>query len=242
MKVALVYPYVVPKADLYRQDFGRFLHRFHAFPPEAEHRLFLTFCNGRSMAKEDSRLLWPLIEPMAPSIIEYHGDGWDIGAHQHVANSLPSNFDFVVFCSSQVHFHRAGWLRRMVEAREKFGPGLYGGLASHENRPHLRTCFFGCDPADLRAFPWMINSKELSLEFESGKTGFWTWIRANGRKEVLVTWDKCYDDPMQWRTPENGFRRGDQTDCLVWDRHTRLYEVATPAEKATLEQLADGRA
>lgn len=239
MKVALVYPYIVPKADLYREDVRRFVRRFQAFPPDSPHSLVVTICNGVKIENED---VFILNELPVRNTVEYHGAGWDIGAHQHVANSLPSDFDFVVFCSSQVHFHRAGWLKRMVEAREQFGPGLYGAMASHENRPHLRTCLFGCDPADLRAYPWMVNSKETSLEFESGKTGFWTWIRANGRKEVLVAWDGFYDDPDQWRKPDNIFRRGDQSNCLVWDRHTQLYSVADAEAKATLEQLAEGKA
>jgi hypothetical protein len=200
--------------------------------------IFIQTCNGREFVGDDGEWLGELYWMGG----EYFGDGFDIGAHQHAANSIPPEYDFAVFCSTQVHFHREGWLKRMVEAREQFGPGLYGAMASRENHPHLRTCFFGCDPADFRAYPWVINSKALSLEFESGKTGFWTWIRANGRKEVLVAWDGFYDERKDWRKPDNIFRRGDQSNCLVWDRHTELYAKATPEEKAMLEQLADGMA
>jgi hypothetical protein len=206
------------------------------FPAGVGHEVVVSVCNGVGADPQDAELLLSL--NAIP--IEYHGEGWDIGAHIHVANSLPADFDFAVFCSSQVYFHREGWLKRMVEAREQFGPGLYGGLASHEHRPHLRTCFFGCAPMDLRSYPFVVNSKETSLQFESGKNGFWSWIRSMGRKEVLVTWDACYDNPEKWREPENIFRRGDQGNCLAWDRHTKIYELAPPEEKSVLEQFANG--
>jgi hypothetical protein len=54
-----------------------------------------------------------------------------------------------------------------------------------------------------------------------------------------VTWDGDYDLP-EWRKPDNIFRRGDQSNLIVRDRHADAYEVSTEAGKRVLEVLANG--
>lgn len=240
MKVALIYPYVVPKADVYRPDFQRFIDTYNRFPAGIEHDLFLMLCNGCRFAGEDLAYVDGDSTPcyFGP---EYHGEGCDIGAHQHMANSLEPDYDFMVCCSSQVHFHRAGWLTRMVDAREKFGPGLYGGMGSYEQkRPHIRTCFYGTDPKLFRGYPEVVNSRVKSLQFESQPNNFMGWLQGQGMTGYMVAWDGVYG-PESFRKPPNVFRRGDQSNCLVWDRHTAIYASDTPEQRAITEALADGK-
>lgn len=239
MKVALIYPYVVPKADEYRPDLRRFVDTFLAFLPGGEFDLFICPCNGTHLASTDDHdILEPLSYNYGPA---YYGEGRDIGCHQFAANWLDPKYDFAVFCSSQVHFHRAGWLARMIEAREKLGPSLYGAMGSYEQkRPHIRTCFYGCDPKHLRDYPEVVNSRVKSLQFESQPNNFQGFLERQGMTGYMVAWDGIYG-PKDYRTPPNVFRRGDQSNCLVWDRHTAIYASDTPAQRAITEALAEGK-
>ena len=237
MKIAICYPYIVNKADYYREGLKRFCTSIAKHPPGQEYDLFIEMCGGDRFQEEDGE--W--IGELSYCGSEYYGDGWDIGAHQHAANSIAYEFDFMICCCAHTFFHRDFWLGRMVAAREQFGPGLYGAMASFENNPHIRTCFFGFDPKILRDYPTVINSREKSLEFESGKLpmGFTPWVESQGLPVKMVAWDGVYDK-ADWRKPANVFRRGDQTNCLVWDRHTVIYQNATPEEKAATEAGANG--
>lgn len=235
MKIAIVYPYICNKAEHYREDLKRFCNTLHQFPAGYEYDLFVEMCGGGEFQGQDVDWFGDFFF----SGSEYYGDGWDIGAHQHAANCVPYEIDFMICCCAHTFFHREGWLNRMVSAREEFGPGLYGAMASKENHPHIRTCFFGFDPADLRAFPTVINSRQKSLEFESGPDNFSLWMQRRGKPVKMVAWDGTYD-LADCRKPDNVFRRGDQSNCLVWDRHTELYKAASPEERARTEAGANG--
>jgi hypothetical protein len=50
---------------------------------------------------------------------------------------------------------------------------------------------------------------------------------------VLVTWDGFYLRD-EWRKAPNIFRRGDQSNCLMFDRHHEIYEASTPQQKIRL--------
>ena len=60
-----------------------------------------------------------------------------------------------------------------------------------------------------------------------------------GLQTRLVTWDGSYDLP-DWRKPPNIFRRGDQSNLIVRDRHADAYTVSDAEGKAKLEGLANG--
>jgi len=237
MRVALCYPYIYSKEEELLPTIERFFDSGIDYPPGADHDLVLEL----SEAPLRVWSIWDGDGLRAPNvkIVRYYGGGRDIGAHQHAANSLAPEIDFAVFCSSQVHFHRAGWLARIIEARTKHGPGLYGAMGSFENNPHIRTCFFGCDPLFMRRYPNVINSREKSLEFESGPQNFSLWVDAQGGSVRMVTWSTELQ-LQHCRDVENGFRIGDQSNCLVWDRHTEIYAKADPELQAGLRRSADG--
>jgi hypothetical protein len=44
-----------------------------------------------------------------------------------------------------------------------------------------------------------------------------------------------------WRKPPNIFRRGDQSNCLLFDHHCDTYAAASQEERARLEAMADGK-
>jgi len=244
MRVALVYIHVVnPEAnstELYLACSKRFAATYYLFPPGLEHDLFVVSCQGQGKL--------PPLDIFAPLPVNYEvydGGGWDIGAYQMMARKL--DHDFVVFATSRVHLHKPGWLHRIVNCREQFGEGLYGNSGSYEHcslwrtdirnepvrNPHIRTEFFGCNPAIMRTYPMAINSRHTSFQFESDRNSLTNFYISKGLETRVATWDGCYRIP-DWRTPPNIFRRGDQSNLLVWDRHTDIYHGAEPHVKAEL--------
>lgn len=243
MKIALVYVCVLGKAeptavspDFYWPYAERFAKTYQQFPPGLEHDLHVVGCgipeqdNWNRMAK--------LFGSIANKYHTYTGTGYDIGAEQYVAKKLEA--DFAVFIGAQVHFYRKGWMKPLYGARWRYGEGLYGPFASYEIQPHIRTSCYACDPYLLATFPHTITTKQEGHEFESGAWNFSRYMDQSGCSAKLVTWNDALNY-SNWRHPKNGFRSGDQTDCLVFDHHTDMYDAALTEEKAKLERMADGK-
>jgi hypothetical protein len=155
--------------------------------------------------------------------------------------------DLVVCFVTPTHFREDNWLVPIVGAFEKYGDGLYGASASYQNLPHIRTGCLACSPNSMREYPRLVDSRETGLLFESGESPtrvapewcFTNWMMDRGRPVKMVTREVCYD-LAYWRKPDNIFRRGDQGNVLVWDRHCDIFDSASPEEKRVLESLADG--
>jgi hypothetical protein len=170
-----------------------------------------------------------------------HDDsGWDIGAYQAVANTL--NCDFMVGFGGPTHFRRAGWLKRMREVWQQCGDGLYGCLASYERHPHIITNGFWCNPDLIRKYPKRVITYDERAEFESSDKSLTYLAVSLGLPVRLVTWDGIYGIP-DFRKAPNIFRRGDQSNCMSFYRHTEIYESTSPGrgpgERAWLAALAD---
>lgn len=231
MKIDLIYLYIArdPNFDPFAE---RFVKTYQEFPAGVEHQLRVVVCNG-----EPRDNLKELFDPLKAEYHGYYQNGRDIGAQQFVACGL--NSDWVVCTSSRTYFHRAGWLKKMVEAREQYGDGLYGAMASFEGRPHIRTCFYACSPEEFGRYPFVIETAESSYRFESGFGSFTDWFAFRNKPGVMVTWNGCYLK-NEWRSAENIFRKGDQSNCLVFDRHTDEYRDADEDDKRYYQRLADG--
>lgn len=231
MRCALIYP-AIGSSKAYDDGAFRFCNTLKETDAGGEFELVVMKCNG-----DVSPDVCDALNEFGPTWFPYWGEGCDIGAHQTAANLI--DHDWMICVSSHTYFHRAGWFNRMTEARELFGPGLYGGMASYEQqRPHIRTNFFGIEPKLFRAYPEVINSRVKSLQFESQPNNFLGWMQGQGLNGYAVYWD-CICRPEDFRKPANVFRRGDQSNCLVWDKHTAMYANATPEEKAQWASLAD---
>lgn len=175
--------------------------------------------------------------------IRYDGGGWDCGAWQFAGKNIET--DLLVCFNSSTYITGDGWLNRFVEAVGAHGEGLYGPLTSYEIVPHVRTPCMIFQPKIINDYPKEVTSRESTYRFESmgfpdGTPNFTQWTRNKGFKTMLVTWDGVYDQP-EWRTPPNIFRRGDQSNLIVKDRHCSAYEVSDEEGKKTLERLADGK-
>lgn len=231
--------YIVPCDE--REKYEPFVKRFsdsrQQFSAGAEHTLEVVYTNV-SEAKPTYHL-WGDVYRW------YFGKGRDIGVFQYMAHQ--SNADMLVCCNTQVYFKRAGWLARFVEVWEKYGPGFYGASASREHcpllppnsanvNPHIRTSCFCIPPAWLREYPIHIQSREDGYRFESGDRNFTIRQMQMARAPRMVTWNHIVPYPFTQKIA-NGYRNGDQSELLAFDRATDEYDASPPAQKRELERL-----
>jgi hypothetical protein len=234
MKVAIVYLMIWRSLDpkersisFYAPQHARFFATYDRYRPSLSHELHITYCGDDGSGRKPNRFSH-----------YYNGTGWDIGAHQRTAKELDA--DFVVFLGTSAYFWKEGWLERLVEARERFGDGLYGPMASYENSPHIRSTCYACSPKVFTLWVKPLDSRQACAAFESFEGNFSHVVRAAGLPVKLVTWDGFYDLP-DWRKPENIFRRGDQSACIVKDRHVDLFAMSDPEEQRKSGERADGK-
>lgn len=232
VKTILLYIHVAQDVGQFMPYTRRFLDTYVRFPAGIDHELHLINNNGPLTPE-----VIGMFDPYASAYHRYTGTGFDIGAQQRIVQIL--NCDFLVCTCSTTYFKREGWLRRFVEARLENGEGLYGSHASFQVQPHIRTCFYGLNPERLRQYPWPIQSKSDTYGFEHGHINIVQWMRSVGLPSYLVTWDGCYE-MARWRTPPNIFRRGDQSNCLSFDRHSDAFENSDPYNQALLAGAAGG--
>jgi hypothetical protein len=226
--IALVYVY--PSSG-FESAAVRFIDSYIKHPPEFPHSAVVVVNGGNATTK-----IKKLFEPLKPSYFLHDNSGWDIGAFIAAASKI--NTEAMLCLGANTHFKRAGWLKRYVEAWRKLGPGMYGTLASNEVRPHICTTGFLTPPELLRAYPYKVDTQEDRYEFEWGKGAFWRRVQKAGMPVKMVTWDGVWGMD-QLRVPPNIYRRGDQSNCLVYFRHSDAYDAADPATKKRMEGHAD---
>lgn len=235
MEVGLVYPYIIKSTlregeeAMYDAGARRFLETLKEFRPEMYYYLHWVKCNESDRCR-------PSVAPDAHEAIYYNYDGvgFDVGVWMKVAKSTAN--DFVIFCNSLVFFNQHGWMERIVDARERYGPGLYGYSASLENNPHIRTTIWACDPKLLKLYPEKIVTRQDTLDFESGPKRFGRFIEKRKEPVLWVAKDGVYDQ-SEWASVKNGFRSGDQSNLLVMDRHIVIYNTISEEHKPTLTKV-----
>ena len=233
MKIVVLYV-CVTQGGITRDLAARFVGTYQAFPPEAEHSL-LVVCNGGPPATDIGLVFLGLDPQFYP---RENDASWDIGAYQAGARGPAADADILVCLGESVYFHRAGWLRRVVEAWTKYGAGMYGFFSSNLVRPHMNTTGFATSPVLLRDYPKSITTHHDRYEFEHGERAFWRYVHGRGMPTKLLTWDGEWD-PFLWRYPANILWRGDQSNCLVLCNHTERYDLAPPDTRRVWARGAD---
>lgn len=227
----MVFVRVVTKPEQYQHGEQRLLESYLKFDAGCPHDLVIIDRRGDS----------PDDVPNAKHL-RYDNGGWDCGAWQFAGQNIDA--DLLVCLNSSSYITGDGWLKRFVDSVEAHGDGLYGPMASLEINPHIRTPCMAFQPHIIRQYPAQVMDRESTYRFEvfgfpGGPPNFTMWVKCGGWQTRLVTWDGCYNLP-DWRKPDNIFRRGDQSNLIVRDRHADAYEVSSEAGKRTLERLADG--
>jgi hypothetical protein len=168
--------------------------------------------------------------------MEYNGAGWDVGAFQTI--TLITDYDWVMCISSPGYCWKMGWLELLVTAAQIHGKGVYGAMASFECSPHLRGGIFFASELMTR-YDHKIETRAETYKFEANDWNFSQWAINKGYSAMLVTWTGIYPK-IEWRTPPDIFRRGDQSNCLLFDRYSDWYMAVNSDERKRIEDLADG--
>jgi len=166
--------------------------------------------------------------------------GWDLSAYREVAASIgtvPTNFMLVCFGES-IHFHRPGWLLKLVGAWNTYGPGMYGAFASHTIRAHINTTGFAIEPSLFSYWPEPFQVRQDRYEFEHGDRALWRRLSEKRIPVMLVTWDGVWPS-MAWRYAPNILWRGNQRNCLFFCQHTDNYFASTKERRARWERMVD---
>jgi hypothetical protein len=215
-------------------DFAaRFVSTWHETPPGIETDLMI-ICNGGPLNIEQNILFSLLKAKMFPR----SNDGWDIGGQIEAARGPCADYDIVLFAGESVYFHREGWLKRLVDAYAKHGPGMYGVFSSNNVRGHLQTTAYFCPPLLLRQYPNKVFTREDRYEYEHGERALWRRVASAGMPVRLVTWDGEWE-PRFWRMPQNIHYRGNQSNCLMWCNHSDGYAKADPVRKMNWARTYD---
>jgi len=236
MNIICLYTHVLGRSDehapspsSYDWAANRFKRTYIEFKPDEAHDLIILDCGAEHKDGKFSGL--------ANGYLTYNGRGWDCGAFQYAAERL--HCDMLVTFSAFTHFWRTDWLRHYIAAWQKHGPGLYGATASFERHPHIRGNAQAFCPEFLRTYPVTVDSRAKTYEMEAGPSSLTSWAVENSYPVFMVAASGIWK-LEDCRIPDNVFRRGDQSEVLVYDRHTDIYQAACPEEKAKLEALANG--
>lgn len=237
MKILVLYLRIVKRSDPafpvmkdYGQSSLRFLETYRRFKPGIAHDLLVVNCGAY---RPDA-----LFDEIATEQLTAVTKGFDNGTYQEM-NRHAHGYDLVVGCNTHVYFWRTGWLEKVVAAAQLHGPGFYGFTASYERNPHLRTPCIAYHPGVMAEYPFISRNREQCGDCEAGPDNFSLWAHSVGYPAILVTADGSSWIKPDWRKPPNIFRRGDQSNVLVYDRHTEIYQNASAEEKKTLERNAD---
>lgn len=186
MKIALVYIHPTASGAVYAPMARRFVETYMANPPgETDHEIHVCINGGIPMGYWNENLF----RPLAPRFFQHNNYGKDIGAYQVAADQI--NCDLMVCLGAPLHFHRAGWLDRIVMAYLENGPAVYSPWGFHSPRPHLRTTAFWCPPEFLNSYPVRVDNSNR-YAFEHGAESLTLWSQKQGFEPLQVTWRGTY--------------------------------------------------
>lgn len=213
---------------------ARFVTTYHNNPALYPHDTIVVTNGGKANAV--AQCLYASCQNV--SFMEHDDSGWDIGGYQMAARNCQS--DLMMFFGGTAFFKVPGWLKLMVEAREKFGPGQYGTMGNRgiklmprrsDVMPHVRTTGFMMDRELFNQYPMRVTIHPQRYEFEHGANCMTSWLKSKGIKTRVVAANGVYEWE-HWDLIPNGYMRGDQSAMLVGDKLT-LPPFYTPKARET---------
>lgn len=233
MKVCILY-IAVTHGNKTSDYIARFASTYHEHPPEYEHHTIVC-CNGGPLSKEQCLLFSGIKCDFWPRA---NDPGYDLSAYMAAAKTVAADFELLLCLGESNYFWKPGWLKRIVQAVEKHGEGMYGPFATHVVRAHLQTTAFAISPRLLLDYPLPVVDRVSRYEMEHGERALWRRLHRKGYPVNLVTWDGEWN-PGQWRVPKNNLWSGDQSNVLWRSIHTQRWEEADQKRKRSWELSAN---
>jgi hypothetical protein len=237
-KPIIAYPVPMDSPEVYETFLPfvkRFCQTFMEYPGDCEIALL------KCVKKTDEWYLEKLAEhyqwlyPAEQTHYIYDSNGCDIGSAQWLSKQLHPD-RLMIMMTSRCYFHKAGWLERYLEAHDKDPDALLGASASWEGgKRHICTRAYAMRAGLFASYPHLIDTREKGQKFEVDEWCITDWFAENQRHTLQVTFDGVQEQP-DWRNPDNIFRKGNQSNMIVHDKHSDLYRDAGPEEKLRLEK------
>lgn len=258
--VAVIYLVWVPLGLL---PLERFLASYTRFPASLPHELIVVF-NGHQTPAE----LAPFHErlrniPHVTRIFEMPQQ--DIASYLAVTQTCSQNY--LCFLNSYSEVQTASWLQKLYQPFHSPTVGLVGATGSWESRqivvplrnlrtwlryrlhnrrwptfpnPHIRsTGFMLARETMLRLSLPPIRTKEDAYQFESGFGSMTRQIQSWNLQTLLTDRDGSAFAPPEWAQSRT-FRACDQSQLLITDNRTQLYQDADAATKRQMSLMAWG--
>ena len=178
-----------------------------------------------------------IVAPFNAKYFRFSGPGRDVGAV--LLASMYFNPGRFLFFGGTTYFQSQASFDILASALTRSPYLLIGPMSSYESRPHLRTCSFGTDSAILNAYPHQNKVLRYVYNFEHSEFSITDWALSNSVDVLMVTKDGSYDRRL-WRLPPEIFRRGQQSNCLVLDRHSDIFSSSNEIRRLELSNAADG--
>jgi hypothetical protein len=217
MKIAIVYAFVNTGDAERISQAVRFIETYNANPPGMDHDSVVVL-NGHGNGLGFAAALFASLPNL--TILQHDNSGWDIGAFQMAARTIPC--DLMLFFGASAWIPKPGWMKRVYESCQTRGLGLFG---CHGNQgvgsvfPHVRTTGFWINPELLNRYPHQVTEPGQRYPFEHGSQCVSKWVREQGLGVWVVGWDGEY--PLErCNSMPNGIHRGDQSNLLFRDRLT----------------------
>ena len=109
----------VTNGNLTSDMIARFVSTFHENPPGYECDVWVA-CNGGPLQSDQQLMFAPLNAMMFPRV---NDGGRDLTGYQDAARGPCSDYEAVLFLGESIFFRRDGWLKRLVEAWQRWGDG-----------------------------------------------------------------------------------------------------------------------
>lgn len=213
---------------------ARFVATWMEYPPGYPCDLYVA-CNGGHLATDQKLMFLPMSARMFPRVNDC---GLDLTGYMDAVRGPCKDYDAVLCLGESIYFTREGWLLRLVEAWQKYGPGFYGPFGSNNSAPHLQTSAFFCSPETLRSYPVRPYDRPSRFEFEHGHRPLWRRCSERGMPVRCVTWDGEWV-PRMWRYPKNILWRGDQSNLIMRNNHSDGWDNANAQTKQQWSAKAD---
>lgn len=228
MKPIILYPVLMESWNNVHPFVNRFCSTLKKFKPQLEFQLAAIAVN-----REPTPECQQLFEGLEPMWLNYNGVAEDAGAWHQAAQSFGERF--LICCTPTVYFYREDWLDKIVQARTEHGPGIYSTSASKERRIHLCGRCFGIDGHFLKTYPVnILNTFRQGVEI--GYYSLVDHVCSNGGTARAVYGSGSYLRDG-WFVHPNTFRKGDQSNLLVYDLHSDMFRDGDEAFKSRVTPM-----
>lgn len=233
-RTVITYPLPFDNWEDFRLPVLQFADSFRRNPPGCNYVLIVSCCWGEPT--DEVRALFYGIKTI---FVSYNADGCDIGSAQAVARALDNN-PLMINLTTRCYFVRPDWGKCYVDAYARHGEALYGFAASKESgEPHICTRGYALKAENFREYEYEVTSRQESSEFEHGQKSISRQFRKRALRLWQVTWFGEQEEDGWFNQPET-FRKGEQSACLMRDRHTDYFDSANAEEKLRLQRKLAG--